>query len=182
VHWISEGELPDKAILVLWHEHLPICIRAFAHRGISVLISKSADGEWAAQACARFGYQVHRGSTSNGGLAGMRALARSLETGCGSVGMVLDGPRGPRGQTKPGTAWLSGITGIPVVPISVHAKMAFRLKSWDRCLVPLPFSAVEIKIGIPFQPNEPKEIDQAMQDLAKPNSPRVIYIPTSQVA
>ena len=46
--WEGATALPDRAVILLWHEHLPICIRAFSGRGIHVLISRSADGEWAA--------------------------------------------------------------------------------------------------------------------------------------
>ena len=136
VHWVSPCELPERAVILLWHEHLPACIRVFSHRGIDVLISRSSDGAWAAEACKRFGYRVHRGSTSSGGAAGMRALARGMETGKGLAGMALDGPRGPRREIKPGSLWLSQLAGIPVVPVSIRADRAFRLGTWDRCLVP----------------------------------------------
>ena len=108
VRWIRpEPALPDRAVIVLWHEHLPACIRIFSRRGIHVLISRSADGDWAARACERFGYRVHRGSSSRGAAGGMRALARAMETDGGLAGMALDGPRGPRRVPKPGSLWLA---------------------------------------------------------------------------
>ena len=188
VHGPSLDDLPHRAIIVLWHEHLPACIRAFSHRRIDVLISLSADGAWAAEACGRFGYRVHRGSTSRGGSTGMRALIRSLETrglenGTGSAGMALDGPRGPRREIQPGVLWLSRLSGIPVVPVSIRAPRAFRLKTWDRCLIPLPFSKVEVRIGAAFHPLEIDDIRRAMDALehgerAVPISSADIYIPS----
>lgn len=162
IHWSPSSKLPPNAILVLWHEFLPACIPAFSHRGIHVLISSSKDGEWAAKACSYFGYQVHRGSTSRNGSAGLRSLLRGREKGPGLLGMALDGPHGPRRQIKTGTLRLSHLIDTPIVPISVTAKHAFRLKSWDRCLIPWPFSKVEVGWGPPLQPMNLLEIENAM--------------------
>jgi lysophospholipid acyltransferase (LPLAT)-like uncharacterized protein len=162
----DEDALPGKAIILLWHEHLPACIRAFSRRGVNVLISRSADGAWAAEACVRFGYRVHRGSSSRGSLGGMRALARSLQDGAALAGMALDGPRGPRRIPKIGSLWLAQRTEAPVIPVWVDAPKSFRLKSWDRCVIPLPFSKVVIRVGKPFHPQSQEEIAEAMAALA----------------
>lgn len=165
VRWPSGTELPDRAVILLWHEHLPACIRAFSHRGIDVLISKSADGDWAAEACKRFGYRVHRGSSSRGVMGGLRALARAMEDGAGLAGMALDGPRGPRRVPKEGSLWLARHAGTQVVPVFVEARSSFRLKSWDRCLVPLPFSELRVRMGVPFRAENLEEIAEAMTEL-----------------
>jgi lysophospholipid acyltransferase (LPLAT)-like uncharacterized protein len=165
VRWEPGAGLPPRAIIVLWHEHLPICMRAFSHRGIDVLISRSADGDWAAEACERFGYRVHRGSSSRGSMGGMRALARSLGRGTGSAGMALDGPRGPRRAAKTGSLWLSARTETPIVPVWVEAPRSFRLKSWDRCVVPWPFTEALLRVGAPFHPRSVEELEAAMREL-----------------
>lgn len=174
VRWVSggrtgahppEGSLPARAIILLWHEHLPACIRAFSGRGIDVLISRSRDGGWAADACARFGYRVHRGSSSRGSMGGLRDLARALETGSGLAGMALDGPRGPRRMPKAGSAWLARRANAPVLPVRIDAPWAFRLKSWDRSLIPFPFAKVTVFLGEPFHPESGEEIGAAMRAL-----------------
>jgi len=181
LRWPAGTALPGGAVIVLWHEHLPICMRAFAGRGIHVLISKSRDGEWAARACARMGYQVHRGSSSAGAQAksfgGLRNLARAVEAGHGLVGMALDGPRGPRREPKPGSLWLARRLGVPIVPVAIEAQNAFRLGSWDRALIPFPFSRVEIKLGSPVFPESINELARAMEDAEAPKAEgRLSYI------
>ena len=158
---LPDGILPARAVILLWHEHLPICMRAFSHRGIHVLISPSRDGAWAAAACRRFGYRVHRGSSSQGSLEGLRALARAME-GAETVGMALDGPRGPRRVPKAGSSWLARRADAAVVPVWAEARFAFRLKSWDRCLVPFPFTKVILRVGTPFHPQSADQIPAAM--------------------
>jgi lysophospholipid acyltransferase (LPLAT)-like uncharacterized protein len=162
LRWPAGDRLPQGAVIALWHEHLPILIRAFSGLGIHVLISRSADGEWAARACRRFGYRVHRGSSSRA-LEGLRALARAAGEGPALIGMALDGPRGPRRRPKPGTLWLSRRLDVPVVPVAVSARRAFRLGSWDRALVPWPFSTVEIRLGAPVRADTLGEIEAAMR-------------------
>jgi lysophospholipid acyltransferase (LPLAT)-like uncharacterized protein len=169
---LPAAALPDRAIILLWHEHLPICIRAFARLGIHVLISRSADGAWAAEACERFGYRVHRGSSTRGSLEGMRALSRALETGSARAGMALDGPRGPRRIVKPGSLWLARRARAPIVPVWVEAKACFRLNSWDRCVIPWPFSKVVIRVGEALLPASVEEIAHAMGE-AEPRRPAV---------
>jgi lysophospholipid acyltransferase (LPLAT)-like uncharacterized protein len=163
LRWTPGPALPEQGVLVLWHEHLPACIPAFARRRIRVLVSRSGDGSLAAEACRRLGYRVHRGSDTAGALAGMKALARGLRDGGGLAGMALDGPRGPRRVAKPGTLWLAGAAGAAVLPIAVKASWALRLKTWDRCLLPLPFSRVEIRVGEPCRPADAKSLIAAME-------------------
>jgi lysophospholipid acyltransferase (LPLAT)-like uncharacterized protein len=144
-------------------------MRAFSGRGIHVLVSKSRDGEWAARACARMGYRVHRGSSSARGedksLAGLRALARAAGAGQGLIGMALDGPRGPRRVAKPGSFWLARRFSLPVIPVAIRARRGFRLGTWDGTFIPWPFSRVEIRVGSPILPDSPDEIGLAMRAL-----------------
>jgi lysophospholipid acyltransferase (LPLAT)-like uncharacterized protein len=156
--------LPERGVLVLWHEHLPACIPAFAGRRIGVLVSRSADGGLAAEACRRLGYRVFRGSGTRGALSGLRALARGMgEAGGGLAGMALDGPRGPRRDPKPGSLWLAEAAGVPVFPIAVKAGFALRLKTWDRCLLPLPFAKVVVRVGPACRPADSEALRRAME-------------------
>lgn len=164
LRWHSSPPASGPGILVLWHEHLPACIPAFARRGIGVLVSRSADGALAAEACRRLGYRVYRGSDSAGSLSGMKALARGLRDGGGLAGMALDGPRGPRRVPKPGTLWLSELAGAPLLPIAVKASRALRLKTWDHCLLPLPFATVEVRVGAPCRPADAEALCALMEE------------------
>ena len=155
--------LPTSGILVLWHEHMLLCLPAFAHRNMRVLISQSRDGEFGAQAAQRLGYIPVRGSTSRGGAVALRHLARDLSDNGGWVAIVADGPRGPRRVAKPGAEWLSHETGLPIVHVTAKCRFSFRLKSWDRCVIPIPFAKVALtrtetspEKGDPALPLEPR--------------------------
>ena len=139
---VPEGFGPG--ILGSWHCDLLASFAAFKNMGVHALVSESQDGEILARAIGRLGYRVARGSDTHGSL-NVRHLVQTLKEG-GFVGMALDGPRGPALQVKPGSPWLSRISGRPLWHICPRYGAYFRLKTWDNFVVPLPLSAIDIEI------------------------------------
>lgn len=158
--------LPSSGILVLWHADMLPCLRAFAHRDMRVLVSRSADGDFAAAVARRLGYRVVRGSSSRGGVTALRALARALGAEGGWVAFVADGPRGPRAVCKPGPVWLAEKTGLPVVAVRAYARYGLTLGGWARVRVPWPGTRVALRISSPFRPGDPAAIEAAMDALS----------------
>jgi lysophospholipid acyltransferase (LPLAT)-like uncharacterized protein len=66
------------------------------------------------------------------------------------VSLTPDGPRGPRRVMQPGTAQLAALSAVRVVPIAAICHPALRIRSWDRMIVPLPFSRCTIRCGRPI--------------------------------
>jgi len=120
--------------------------RREAARGVTVLASRSRDGQLMAEFARRFGLAIVRGSSSRGGLEALRELARALRAG-DDVAMVPDGPRGPACRLQGGIVALAATTGAPIVPVGVAAWPARRLASWDRFMVPVPFSRCAVAFG-----------------------------------
>ncbi len=112
----------------------------------AILISKSREGDVVARAAGLNGVALIRGSTQNdakkhkdkGGAAAFRDMVRWVRGG-GCMGITPDGPRGPRQRVSMGAIKLAQITGAPLAPVSWSTRWGFRLKSWDRFHVPLPF-------------------------------------------
>ena len=50
-----------------------------------------------------------------------------------------------------GAVYMAMVAGVPIIPMTFSANSAFILKSWDRFMVPKPFSSVLIKIGSPIE-------------------------------
>lgn len=165
IHEVSTAPLPPSGILVLWHSDMLPCLRAFSRCGMRVLISQSADGDFAAAAASRLGYRVTRGSSSRGGIAALKGLARGLEREGGWVAFVADGPRGPRATAKPGAAWLARTTKLPVVGIRASARCGLTLGGWARVRIPFPFTRVTLHVSPPVHPVAPTDIDELMKAL-----------------
>jgi len=139
-----ENPLPEPAVIGLWHQDLPACLAAFKNKNIAVLISQSKDGSKFAKLAKSLGYNVFRGSSSRG-QSEIKHLLKALKNGI-SAGMALDGPKGPALTAKPGAEWLSGKANAPLIKIKVKYSRVFRLNSWDKTFIPLPFSKITIFI------------------------------------
>lgn len=139
-------------VLMLWHGTLLAAMPLPGHRrrGFQVLVSPSADGALVVTSLLRFGYQVIRGSSSRGGAQALRALATALRDG-DSIVLTPDGPRGPIHTVNSGVGWLARASGAAVITVAVHADRAWRLRSWDRFLIPKPFARVTLTYGAPAQ-------------------------------
>lgn len=138
---------------------------------VTALASRSKDGELAANAVQRLGFEAIRGSSSRGGLAALAAGRRVLRGGR-SLALTVDGPRGPIGEPKPGAAALSRMTKVPICWVRVEVGRAVRLSSWDRFMIPLPFTRVTVRTGV-LPPNQDVAVgtDALREALSLPASP-----------
>lgn len=139
-------------IASLWHNRLlifPFVLRRFfPDRHGAALISASRDGELLADAIKRFDYDVVRGSSSRLGASAILQLSQTLASGRDVV-ITPDGPRGPAYELGPGIVFLAQKSGAAVVPVNIEYSSCWRLKSWDRFILPRPFAKVHVIIGSP---------------------------------
>jgi lysophospholipid acyltransferase (LPLAT)-like uncharacterized protein len=139
-------------IASLWHNRLlifPFVLRRFfPERHGAALISASRDGELLADAIKRFDYDVVRGSSSRLGASAILQLSQTLASGRDVV-ITPDGPRGPVYELGPGIVFLAQKSGAAVVPVNIEYSSCWRLKSWDRFILPRPFAKVHVIIGSP---------------------------------
>jgi lysophospholipid acyltransferase (LPLAT)-like uncharacterized protein len=144
-----------------WHRNALFLVWYFRRQRPMIMISPSRDGDLLAGFAARLGIVPVRGSSSRGGQAALQAMQRFLESsGGGKAATVLDGPRGPRLVAKKGMIVLAKETGIPLLPIAMSAAPAWTLmKTWDRTLIPLPFSRVVVMYREPWE--VPPDLDEA---------------------
>ena len=113
------------------------------------MVSRSRDGEWAAQVVKRLGYQCFRGSPGKGGSAALKQLISAIKSARGG-GFIADGSQGPARIAQKGILLLSRYAGAPLVPVSVAANPCWRFRSWDRTLLAKPFSHVALAMGRPL--------------------------------
>jgi len=148
---IEEGGPPHwyvaPAIYAFWHRCLiPACFQ-WRKKQIAVLTSSSFDGEYIASILGKFGYTAVRGSSTRGGARGLLGMQKELESGH-SVAFTIDGPKGPVYVAKPGPALLARVTGLPLICFHVALEDPWVLtKSWDRFMVPKPFSRALVRIS-----------------------------------
>lgn len=142
--------LPGKYILTLWHSRIFYLFYYFRRRpDLNILISPSEDGDLLARLAMLMGYTVIRGSTFKNSVSAGRKLIKVLRKNERIV-VVGDGSRGPRHKAQPGTIELAKITGSPLIPMTYNAKNKIELNSWDRFVIPFPFTRCALNFSEPI--------------------------------
>jgi lysophospholipid acyltransferase (LPLAT)-like uncharacterized protein len=135
-------DIPGPTIFAFWHRTLLVCAHRFRNKQIAILISPSFDGELIARTVARLGFHPVRGSSSRGGASGLRAMAQAYAEGH-RCAFTADGPRGPNMIAKPGPVQLAELTGATWIgAYYALPNHRWELNSWDRFIIPKPFSTV----------------------------------------
>lgn len=163
---IALGCLSDygKIIVAMWHQRfLPglAYVTKFRNFKPIVMASQSRDGELTARLALRLGLVPVRGSSTRGGTEALAAILKALKTNPAVIHFV-DGPTGPKGVVKPGIISMARVSGAVIVPVIVSVDRAWIIRSWDRFLVPKPFSKVTIEWGSPLA--VPRDLDPAADE------------------
>ena len=151
-------------LFALWHGRMFLPIDAHRHQGIVTMASKSLDGNIVARWLENNGYLVTRGSTSRGGSEALRRMVRQVRLGH-NVALTVDGPRGPAHVVQAGVVRLARITGAWILPISFSSSWPLFLRSWDRYLLPKPFSQNVVAYGEPFAVSEEMSDEAAREKI-----------------
>jgi len=140
----------QRVIYAFWHSRiLPV---SYTHQNYNaaIMVSQSKDGEIIAQVIYRQGHEPIRGSTTRGGREALHDIADTLIKDKRPGGIIPDGPNGPRCKAQPGIIRLAQLTGYHIIPLTGSASHMAVLNSWDRFVIPRPFSRCLILYGNPI--------------------------------
>ncbi len=137
------------AVYTTWHQRMPYFSHYFRSRKITILISSSRDGEYAARIAAWLGFNNVRGSSTHGGTRALRELIRMIREG-GKGGFLADGPQGPARIAKLGAVLAARNSHVPLIPVVWGADRGWIFNSWDRFLVPKPFARIAVCFAEPL--------------------------------
>jgi len=147
--WMEHLASGGRVVLCTWHQQFFSLVRYYRnyHRyEPSLMISRSKDGDLIAGVANMSKWYTVRGSSSRGGKDALRQMIARLER-TGLAAHILDGPRGPMGVVKHGAVHLALKADAVMVPVFVHVEKAWFFQSWDRFMLPKPFSRVTIRYG-----------------------------------
>ena len=143
--------LKGKYILTMWHGRIFYLFYYYRElTDLYLLISPSQDGDILARLGELMGYSIIRGSSFKKAVPSARSLIRVLRRE-GRIVIIADGSRGPRCKVQPGLLQIAGITGAPVIPLTFDARRKWILNSWDRFVLPFPFTRCTVNSGDPVQ-------------------------------
>jgi lysophospholipid acyltransferase (LPLAT)-like uncharacterized protein len=145
------ADLHTPVVVGTWHRATIFALYFFAKFHPMVMISQSKDGELLAQFAATLGILPVRGSSGRGGKGALMRMRQHLAQGGGACATVLDGPRGPAYVAKKGMLLLAQLSGALFIPVIWSASRALTVRnSWDKALIPLPWSRVYLALGDPI--------------------------------
>ena len=142
--------LTGSYILTLWHGRI-FYLFYYLRRNPDyfLLISPSTDGDLLARLAQLMGYSVIRGSSYKKTVPAARSLIKVLNRNQRII-IIADGSRGPRCIAQSGSLQLAGITGAPVFAMTFGSKNKMVLNSWDRFVIPPPFSRCALSFSSPI--------------------------------
>lgn len=150
-------------IFAFWHNRMFLMPffyeKYFPGRHAACLVSPSQDGEMIARVLNRFGLLAVRGSSSRRGQQAYRELNEKLKAGW-DIAITPDGPRGPCYEAHKGVISLAAFAATPIIPVTCKIDWKFVLPTWDKFIIPLPFSSCFLHFGKPltFEPSEKEEL------------------------
>ena len=148
-HYLGLKARGMPILFALWHGRMFLSIQAHRGEGIATMASQSKDGERIARWLEENGYVVVRGSTTRGGSQALRGMVRLVRSGRHAA-LTVDGPKGPPRVVAAGVVQLARLTGAWILPITSSCSKPRFLASWDRYLLPYPFSKGIVAYGEPF--------------------------------
>jgi lysophospholipid acyltransferase (LPLAT)-like uncharacterized protein len=114
------------------------------------LSSAHRDGAIMARTLRLLGLKPIIGSTGHGGALAFREIRRVLTEG-GRIGLSVDGGKGPRQRIQSGILLLAKHSGCPVVPVTGSCRWGIQVGSWDRMLIPVPWTKGILMLGAPIR-------------------------------
>ncbi len=170
-NFLELSQNKDPLVIFLWHNRLFLAgewhNRFQKQKTCYGLISASKDGSWLETFYGWAGIRPVRGSQNRRGSQAIRELVRVVRGG-NNAGITPDGSRGPMYEAKAGALAVARLTKSPLLLLSFEFTACLRLNSWDRFVIPYPFSRVIVRTRIISKEQISKMIDdQEATEFAK---------------
>ena len=144
-------------------------MRKLQKRGLKIgfLISPSVDGEVPAKIVESWGAVAIRGSSNRTGARALKDMYNTIVKDKVSPVTTSDGPTGPVHKFKQGAIMLAQLTQSPMLPIAYMASRYWELKTWDKFIIPKPFSRIVIAVGEPHSIEKKSNAEKLEEERVK---------------
>lgn len=138
-----------QGIAAFWHYSIIYILYHMRKYTATAMVSSSRDGEYLARVAEQFGFETVRGSKNKKGVQGLKAMLRAVTSGRNAA-IVADGSQGPPRVVQAGSILLAARTGVPIIPMVFATSSYYTIDSWDKTIIPKPFSRIDFYYGKPL--------------------------------
>ncbi len=149
---IDDAITPAPKIVAFWHGDLlmqPFLYAKARKNRVHCLISEHKDGRLISSVVSLFGIETIAGSSSKGGRKSVINALRVLREG-EDIAITPDGPRGPFRSIAEGIVMIAQKSGAEILVFETAPSKFWRMKSWDRFVIPKPFCTITYRAKKPF--------------------------------
>ena len=161
---IENFDMNSQNIVVFWHRKIfTICNATRVIKKKASMVSASKDGEILSELLRREGNALIRGSSNRDNIKSLKESLRYAKDGY-TLGIAIDGPKGPIFEPKAGAIYIAQKTGLPIVPVSSYCNKKWIFRNiWDRLEIPKPFSKNIHFVGKPFYIDKKMSLEEATE-------------------
>lgn len=163
-HYADNVDIEVQKIMVFWHRKIfTVCNATRTIKKKASMVSSSKDGEILSELLRREGNEIIRGSSNKDNIKSLKESIKFVKKGY-SLGIAIDGPKGPIFEPKAGAIYIAQKTGLPIIPVSSFCNKRWIFRNiWDRLEIPKPFSRNVHYVGEPFYISKDISIEEATE-------------------
>ena len=163
-YYADNVDIEVQKIMVFWHRKIfTVCNATRTIKKKASMVSSSKDGEILSELLRREGNEIIRGSSNKDNIKSLKESMKFVKKGY-SLGIAIDGPKGPIFEPKAGAIYIAQKTGLPIIPVSSFCSKRWIFRNvWDRLEIPKPFSRNVHYIGEPFYISKDISIEEATE-------------------
>ena len=161
---IDEEKLDNEngLFFAIWHNRLAYSMYIFRnYKNAFGLTSPHSDGKIIGKLIVMMSHEIIQGSTNKNSNSAVKEIIKQITNG-GKIVVTPDGPRGPVYKNGSVITKIASKYNKKVIPVSCHASRYFELRSWDKMMLPKPFSKIIVVIGEPLELSGNDEHDKLL--------------------
>ena len=159
----------NPILICCWHSRFLLVAYYFKTINLNVwaVSSTHKDSQMMAKILQRWGFQLIKGSSTRGWMSVLKTMIKLFKNKKNIIAMTNDGPKGPPLIAKEGSVKVAMKSNAQIIAITGEAEKFWSLPSWDKTIIPKPFSTIHIQYAQQFQYNNQstsKHISKYMND------------------
>ena len=154
-------KIKRPTLLCFWHCNLLCVSRYFKKSDLDLygISSNHFDSEVLAGVLKSWNIKLIRGSSSRGWVNVIKKMMTIFKNPNSIITLTNDGPKGPPRVAKQGALSVAEKCNAQIVAISADIDNKWVLNTWDKTIMPKPFSTIYIKISNVFDDSRPINSD-----------------------